>query len=583
MKLKSVKILGGNFRSLTENKLYEFNVSERTDRLSTKCFAGLNGSGKSNMLELLAEIFYFLEYQHLKQGDEDQKRGIGFGFEIEYLMPMADYNRNYVWGKPVKGEWMWVRIVKPLDQEDPLEYSVQPWKQDNISFVRVDSEEGRQKLLPQKIIAYTSGQNELLSNPFYKLKYHYFREAEKSTEECEMSDRMFFIDATNNFNLFLALMLLGEERKTNIIKKMCRIDGIHSFRITINTHKDNQELSFTNYITTTIEKLKACATSWSLERVSGYPKASKRKQYVLDYLVSDATKAAFAYYFDGSAMTLFKALYQLDMQNIRLQKDKVHNLVHTANKDLNISDEIPDLNADELIFRVEKILLNKRNKAAETEKIKYKNLSDGEHQLNEVIGSMAILEDNGCLLLYDEPDTHFNPKWRGGIIRLFNEMAALEYDEKTNEITRVRNQEVIITTHSPFAISDSYREDVYCFENREVKKNKYEVFIENPVEHFKTYGASVGSILENIFGRDKTIADLAFSDLETLKKQTRNLQQLNAAKEELGDFGESIEKFDAISYLFEKEDEIILRAKRRSKIDQVTKRKKKGPNGKKKR
>lgn len=48
MKIKSVKILGDDFRSLAANKLYEFNVSFRDDRLSTKIFAGLNGSGKSN-------------------------------------------------------------------------------------------------------------------------------------------------------------------------------------------------------------------------------------------------------------------------------------------------------------------------------------------------------------------------------------------------------------------------------------------------------------------------------------------------------------------------------------------------------
>ena len=67
MKLISVKILGDNFRSLKNNKLYSFNVSEHKGRLSTKVFAGLNGSGKSNFLELLAEIFFYLEKFHLNR------------------------------------------------------------------------------------------------------------------------------------------------------------------------------------------------------------------------------------------------------------------------------------------------------------------------------------------------------------------------------------------------------------------------------------------------------------------------------------------------------------------------------------
>ena len=62
MKLISVKILGNDFRNLTAGNIYNFNTSFKDDRLSTKCFTGLNGSGKSNMLELLSEIFFFLDY-----------------------------------------------------------------------------------------------------------------------------------------------------------------------------------------------------------------------------------------------------------------------------------------------------------------------------------------------------------------------------------------------------------------------------------------------------------------------------------------------------------------------------------------
>ena len=71
MNLISVKILGDNFRSLANNKLYQFNVNHRNNRLSPKIFAGLNGSGKSNFLELLAEIFYYLELFHSKSVQQD--------------------------------------------------------------------------------------------------------------------------------------------------------------------------------------------------------------------------------------------------------------------------------------------------------------------------------------------------------------------------------------------------------------------------------------------------------------------------------------------------------------------------------
>ena len=75
MKLISLEIYGKNFRSLTANKRFEFNIPKRKGRLSTKCFAGLNASGKSNMLEVIGEIFYFLDYRHLKNGDENKRKG----------------------------------------------------------------------------------------------------------------------------------------------------------------------------------------------------------------------------------------------------------------------------------------------------------------------------------------------------------------------------------------------------------------------------------------------------------------------------------------------------------------------------
>jgi restriction system-associated AAA family ATPase len=553
MKLRSVKILGGDFKSLTVNKEYKFNVPERDDRLSTKCFTGLNGSGKSNMLELLAEIFYFLDYHHLEHGDPDRKKGKGVGFEIQYLLPFSDFDRNLIWGKSLKSKWMHIRVHKPLGEDDELEFSVKPWNLDNTAFIRKDK--GTELLLPKKIVAYTSGQNEMLSNPFYKLKYHYFRENLELKSDHEVNDRMFFIDKANNFNVFISNLLLSDPIKVNRLQEVYKIKGLHSFRITINGYDHaNKVIPFSKEVLEIIEELRSCATTWDITKLY---KSKSRVQHVFDFLVDDAMKDAFSFHFDGSAMNLFTALYQLEMLNIYQQKPKVKSLVHNAPEWLNISDEIPEIEPDEQIFRIEKILIDKIISDDKVIPISYKHLSDGEHQFNEVIGSMMLMEEEGCLLLFDEPDTHFNPMWRAKLIELLNGMAASEYDSKKNVI-KVRNQEVILTTHSPFAISDSYQQDVYIF------KREHEIFsIDNP--DIKTYGASVGMILENIFDRDKSISDLASSDLDKIKMKTRNLNKVQEAKEDLLEFGESIEKFDAINYLFEKEDEIKLNAKKKLK------------------
>ena len=166
MKLISVTILGGNFRTLKSIKPYKFNMSQHKHRLSTKIFAGVNGSGKSNFLQLLAEIFYYLEIYHLPTSTEFEKKGDNIGFEIEYSLPFQI---------PIKGEQepiehteedFHIRIRKETNQLPEFAWK----KMSGKNFRRTD--ENTQLLLPTKVVAYTSGQNELLSNPFYKMKYH---------------------------------------------------------------------------------------------------------------------------------------------------------------------------------------------------------------------------------------------------------------------------------------------------------------------------------------------------------------------------------------------------------------------------
>lgn len=561
MKLLSVKILGNNFRSLTANKLYKFNVSDREDRLSTKCFTGLNGSGKSNMLELIAEIFYFLDYQHLKHGEPDKKKGANFGFEIEYLLPyhfIRPLLESYLKSKLPASEWVLVRIIKPIEKDEKIEFSFRPYfgltsQADNSSWLRI--EDNTELLLPKHIIAYTSGQNELLSNPFYKLRYHHFREYQLEEDRKKVSDRLFFIDDVNNFNVFLANFLLGDKEKLKVMKKVYRITDLESFRITINLHNyDSKKIGFAEEINVIINQLIACATCWDTQLVYG---KKKKEQLVLDYLVTDATKKAFAAQFD-TAMQLFKALYQLEVMNIHMHRKYVQDLIHHAPKWLNVSDEIPKIDPDDQVFRLEKIVVSRSKKYDEelqydnelsyddSDSIRYKNLSDGEHQFNEVVGSLMLVEEEGCLFLLDEPDTHFNPKWRSKLISLFNEMACLKKNEK-GKIEKVSNQEVIMTTHSPFAISDSFKEDVYVFE-----KTEKEVNLSNP--KIPTYGASITVILDNVFKNDYSIATLANREIEAIKALAESADKVEEARASLNDFGESIERFNALRYIRQQEE-----------------------------
>jgi restriction system-associated AAA family ATPase len=516
LKLISVKILGDDFRSLSANTLYKFNHSLRDDRLSTKVFAGLNGSGKSNFLELFSEIFYYLEIYHLPSVSKTEKKASNFGFEIEYFLPAGQH----------------IRIIKPLN--DVPEFIVKEVNAED--FIRVDK--NTERLLPTKVIAYTSGQNELLSNPYHKLKYHYFKELEKQQRAVSLLDnhRLFFLDYSTNFSVFVANMLLADSKKLNYLKTVLNIRDLQAFRITLNTDElFKKVIPVNDELAHSLQKLKLCSTTWAEKTVGKY------RLLIMDFMVTKATQTAFAYHFQN-AFNLFKVFYELEIFNLFLVDKKTRDLMLRVHKTYNFSDEIPKPDPSRLVFRMEKIQVDKviNQEENKTRTIYYKALSDGEHQFNEVIGTVLMMEQEGGLFLIDEPDTHFNPKWRAKLIQMLNLMAAETFDANGN-VTKVRRQEIIVTTHSPFVISDSAAEDVYCFE----KKNGI-IAYSNP--DIQTYGASILDILDEIFEKRESISEMAKKELKEMIENVTTIDQLRAIITRLNtEFGDSVEKFDLFS------------------------------------
>jgi len=333
------------------------------------------------------------------------------------------------------------------------------------------------------------------------------------------------------------------------LRGIFKVEDLHSFRITINlVNYRKKKIELSERISSHIKKLKLCSTSW-IQRKEG-----KEDILIIDLKVDKAIHEAFKFHFNSS-FELFKAFYDLENLNLHLVEAKNRDLILVAHKSLNLFDELPKPDPSRLIFRIEKVILNKiveDGKAAK--QIYYKGLSDGEHQFNEVIGSVMMMEQEGCLFRMDEPDTHFNPLWRAKLIEMLNQVTAYSYNSKGKPET-VRKQEIIITTHSPFVISDSMREDVYKFD-----KLNGEVTYVNP--NIETYGASVSLLLQEIFNRRISISDLSNFDLDELRNALKELKRPEAmrakieeTKAKLVDFGESIEKFDLYGLLRQIEKE----------------------------
>src|SRR5690606_7169223 len=86
-----------------------------------------------------------------------------------------------------------------------------------------------------------------------------------------------------------------------------------------------------------------------------------------------------------------------------------------------------------------------------------KSLSDGEHQFLHAMGLCLLFKNTNSLFLLDEPETHFNPDWRAKFISILRDCL------KTDGSDHAYLRELLITSHSPFIISDSHEENVLIF------------------------------------------------------------------------------------------------------------------------
>lgn len=584
MKLLRLKITDpAGFRSLPCGFEHHFRTAltlqeelAKSEGFAPFVCAGPNGSGKSNLLEALAAIFFQLEMRRVRSSflpEVLQNEELDFSpvaFELDYLIQVpAEYRRA---DGPA-----WARVSVYKNPKESVRFL---WdNQDEFATDVYEAFKGGHAdiLLPQYVLGYSSGENEILSLPFFKMRFVQFDEYWNSlTQQLSYPGhpeaRLAYLDGSFSQAILLCNLLFQDDATLQPFREDVGVEALKEFRIIIKRSievsaqqaaqltsgdyalpgysqdgyfADNPAISlsagtggYTVNLTrllegdersSVIEKLKRCAT------LSHHDEATDT--LILDYWVNDATKAAFHDNFSDSPLELFQAFQVLLALNLYSVSDTLKTELYTSPSPY-VNETVPTLASDQRIMRFKFVRFSKQGVA---QPIMLKDLSDGEHQLLHSLGMCLLFRNTNSLFLLDEPETHFNPDWRANFISQLRQCLPGNSDV---------GQEMLVTTHTPFLISDSKPDKVLLF-----KKDEDSGVVSISQPDYNTLGASINKITMNTFGKRETIGGHAQALLEGLRTRFEQGEDTSGLIDELNrELGDSVEKVLLIKAILDRDE-----------------------------
>ena len=564
MKLLSLKIQS-QFRSLApgiEVKFHQQDNFEAMTQFNPFCLVGLNGCGKSNVLEALSQIFYHLELcvgKHLpsalrEKNIFDSRKCAVDAFTLKYLTlgnRKAEANEQHA---------VVITIEKkageaPMMSVMPL-YGAAPAMRFNLEESPAGITSMAKSFLPQYVVAYSSGENETLSIPFIKSRFiHLFEFRENVVNDVvdysSPENSLIYVDSNMSQAILLCCLLFEDKDtlKTLAASGYTGILKIKKFRMHLREEFFEEDKNKNSYFQ--LFKRKSNGNEVSVKGLFEILKDISTLSwydiedgaYYFDFWVNDATKDAFKYYFHTAmdCFQVFRLLYELNNYAVKLEKQKEifgSTGVYTDGKF-----GVPGSDDDVFHF-LDFYLIKQVDEQGGEKELLLKEFSDGEHQFIHTMAICLLLKDSDSLILLDEPETHFNPSWRSHFVSILDKTLKNACSNIKQHDSRYVNfmKDILITTHSPFIISDSRADHVIVV----TKEGDHAKAEKASAMGIKTYGASTSFIQTKIFGSTDTIGEKAYQEMKSIGMQTDKdkQQKLNEVNSK---FGESLEKLMILS------------------------------------
>ena len=302
------------------------------------------------------------------------------------------------------------------------------------------------------------------------------------------------IDYGTHLEVLVANLLLGDDLQREALLKDAEVQDLHSFRCIIQlahsavpqapsrrkARSSRKGIQLTTELESYLERLRRCATCYTYD--------DKTETYIFDYRVTDQTKIAFRSFWDCT-LELYSSLHKLAMLNDLAIPKKTRERFRKDTEKRRFASRLPEPQDEDKVFRFERVDFFAEN---DHDVVDYVSLSDGEHQLAQILGTLCMVSFPNVLFLLDEPESHFNPQWRVKFISRLRDLPTPDGMRKM--ASGAAEQDCLLTTHSPFLPSDMPREKVFIFRKNEKGKVEWQ----HP--DIETYGTTFDTILEECFG-----------------------------------------------------------------------------------
>lgn len=429
--------------------LQKFTINFRKD---VSILIGINGSGKSTILEAIVQIF----------SDAFLKEKSKFGFSLHYELRLEEILEQTVTTSEFKTEYIKVEISATTKNETP-NFKVLVADKVLEKETEIEKHFGTfEKILPSNIVIYYSGLAEIMKEicqPHDEWLSVNYRKGNANIQ------RPFFYFEPPLFNFILITLLSYEFGEIpEFLTKKAKIKGVQ--RISIRLKKP----------------------SWGKGKIQNWWGAKGEVKSLLDFLDSIGTPLIIDENTPntGRSGNVVIEGWQNEVLNITiLGQEKLFELKEHFVEEKTLFKILNTLIIDGFSPEVEFHFVGDEGN--------FNALSEGEQQAIIVRGLVELVNNENTLFLFDEPDTYQHPSWQRSFIEEINKLA---------DSSEYSTSQFIITTHSPQLLSnaDPSTCDVQILEEGEIVKV-------TP----KYYGRDISTILYEMMGverRNKEVAKL---------------------------------------------------------------------------